>query len=266
MPTSSNQQPAATSSRPIPQPPPTVPPPTESPKPGHPKYHSMFLKHVSYQPDSPATIAKVLDECIPDLYNVTPWDHVSEQLASTLHSHVQAKLHVKHQLILYEPQPILYQQRWDEHHNQQLLQALSFDDDLDDTLNCTTPTQPTQHTSTTESPLHDDAAPAHQHELVDAAPPFHPAHRNQHLLQSPPTHVPSHVKLSNVLRQHYFAYCNLALCTTNATSTPTPNESGSRGSISSSSDSSSSHSRSLARIRPHPSTVPTALPRPPARP
>jgi hypothetical protein len=98
----------------------------------------MFLKHVSYQPDSPATIAKVLDECIPDLYNVAPWDHVSEQLASTLHSHVQAKLHVKHQLVLYEPQPILYQQRWDEHHHQQLLQALSFDDDLDDTLNCTT--------------------------------------------------------------------------------------------------------------------------------
>ena len=75
-------------------------------------------------------------------------------------------------------------QRWNPHHHQQLMQALSFDDDLDDTLNCTTSTQPTQHTSTAESPLHDDAVPAHQRELVDTAPPFHPAHRNQHLLQS----------------------------------------------------------------------------------
>ena len=77
--------------------------------------------------DSPATIAKVLDECIAELYNVLPWDHVSPFLASTLHSHVQAKLHVKHQLDLHEPQLTLYQQRWDTHHHQQLLQAQSFD-------------------------------------------------------------------------------------------------------------------------------------------
>jgi hypothetical protein len=79
----------------------------------------------------------------------------------------------------------LYQRRWDAHHHQQLLQArCGFDDGLDDTLNCTTPTQ---HTSTAESPLHDDAAPAHQREPVDTAPPFHPAHCNQRLLQSPLT-------------------------------------------------------------------------------
>jgi hypothetical protein len=46
---------------------------------------------------------------------------------------------------------------------------------------------PNTRASTAEPPLHDDIAPAHLRELIHTAPSFHPAHRNQHLLQSPLT-------------------------------------------------------------------------------
>ena len=69
-----------------------------------------------------------------------------------------------------------------------------------------------------------------------------------HKLPSVSIRKDGYAKLSSVLRQHYLAYCNLALRTTNATPTPTPTltltESRSSGSNNSSSGSGSNRSSS----------------------
>ena len=101
-------------------------------------------------------------------------------------TNVQAKFYSQHQLVLRQPQPGVYQQRWDDYHLQQLALDMSFDENLDDDLNssikCRSPARSRHCRLTNEPPSHDD--------LVDEAPFIHEARCGQEHATSSPLTLP----------------------------------------------------------------------------